>query len=126
MRKSHQGRPGVDWRSAAALLAVSIGTLLGATAGYFGGRVNDVLEWGLNVFTAGAHILLVLAFAAVLAKGISTVILVLGPTGWTGCYRLIRSEYQAAQPRICRSCRRDWRQHAAHHVRPHPAPMSAT
>jgi ABC-type dipeptide/oligopeptide/nickel transport system permease subunit len=39
------------------------------------------------------YILLVLAFAAVLGKGISTVILVLGLTGWTGCYRLIRSEY---------------------------------
>lgn len=78
---------------AAALLAVSIGTLLGATAGYFGGRVNDVLEWVYNVFTSVPYILLVLAFAAVLGKGISTVILVLGLTGWTGCYRLIRSEY---------------------------------
>ena len=78
---------------AAALLAVSIGTLLGATAGYFGGRVNDALEWVYNVFTSVPYILLVLAFAAVLGKGISTVILVLGLTGWTGCYRLIRSEY---------------------------------
>jgi peptide/nickel transport system permease protein len=78
---------------AAALLAVSIGTLLGATVGYFGGRVNDVLEWVYNVFTSVPYILLVLAFAAVLGKGISTVILVLGLTGWTGCYRLIRSEY---------------------------------
>jgi oligopeptide transport system permease protein len=79
---------------AAALLAVTIGTLLGALAGYLGGRVNDLLEWVYNVFTSIPYILLVLAFAAVLGKGISTiVILVLGLTGWTGCYRLIRSEY---------------------------------
>ena len=87
------GQVSISVGLAAALLAVSIGTLLGAAAGYFGGRVNDVLEWVYNVFTSVPYILLVLAFAAVLGKGIGTVILVLGLTGWTGCYRLIRSEY---------------------------------
>ena len=52
-----------------------------------------MLEWVYNVFTSVPYILLVLAFAAVFGKGIGTVILVLGLTGWTGCYRLIRSEY---------------------------------
>ena len=78
---------------AAALLAVTIGVLLGAVGGFFGGRVGDLLEWVYNVFTSVPYILLVLAFAAVFGKGIATVILVLGLTGWTGVYRLIRSEY---------------------------------
>jgi ABC-type dipeptide/oligopeptide/nickel transport system permease subunit len=87
------GQVSISIGVAAALMAVTIGTLLGALAGYLGGRVNDLLEWVYNVFTSIPYILLVLAFAAVLGKGISTVILVLGLTGWTGCYRLIRSEY---------------------------------
>jgi len=78
---------------AAALLAVSIGVVLGAAGGFFGGRTGDLLEWFYNVFTSVPYILLVLAFAAVLGRGVGTVILVLGFTGWTGAYRLIRSEY---------------------------------
>lgn len=78
---------------AAALLAVFVGTVLGAFGGYFGGRIGDLLEWVYNVFTAMPYILLVIAFATVLGKGVSTVIIVLGFTGWTGVYRLIRSEY---------------------------------
>lgn len=78
---------------AAAMLAVAIGVALGAVGGFFGGRVGDLLEWFYNIFTSVPYILLVLAFAAVFGKGINTVILVLGLTGWTGVYRLIRSEY---------------------------------
>jgi peptide/nickel transport system permease protein len=77
----------------AAVLATLIGTVLGAVAGYVGGRVGDFLEWVYNVFTSIPGILLIFAFAAVLGRGISTVILILGLAGWTGIYRLVRAEY---------------------------------
>ena len=77
----------------AAVLATLIGTLLGALAGYAGGRIGDFLEWIYNVFTSIPGILLIFAFAAVLGRGISTVILILGLAGWTGIYRLVRAEY---------------------------------
>ena len=77
----------------AALLATTIGTLLGATAGFFGGRVGDLLEWVYNVFTAIPGILLIFAFAAVFGRGIGSVVLILGLAGWTGIYRLVRAEY---------------------------------
>ncbi len=82
-----------------ALLAVVFGTFLGAMAGYWGGKVNDVLEWFYNVFTSIPYILLILAFAAVaqatgkFGKGILSIVLILSFTGWTGIYRLIRAEY---------------------------------
>ncbi len=83
----------------AALLATLIGTMLGAAAGYWGGWVNDALEWVYNVFTSIPYILLILAFAAVAAssgkfgKGILPIVLILSLTGWTGIYRLMRAEY---------------------------------
>ncbi|MDH4190177.1 MAG: ABC transporter permease [Betaproteobacteria bacterium] len=77
----------------AALLATAIGTLLGAAAGYFRGHAGDLIEWVYNVFTAIPGILLVFSFAAVFGRGIGTVILILGLTGWTGSYRLVRAEY---------------------------------
>ena len=77
----------------AALLATVIGTVLGALAGFFGGKVGDFLEWLYNVFTAVPDILLIFAFAAVLGRGVDTVVLILGLTGWTGLYRQVRAEF---------------------------------
>ncbi len=79
---------------AAATLAALIGTLFGALAGYHGGWLDDFFNWLYSVFTSIPYLLLVLAIAAVLnQKGIATVILILGLTGWTGIFRLIRAEY---------------------------------
>jgi peptide/nickel transport system permease protein len=77
----------------AAVLATSIGTLLGAFSGFFGGRIGDALEWLYNVFESIPGILLIFAFAAVFGRGILTVVLILGLTGWTGLYRQVRAEF---------------------------------
>lgn len=79
---------------AAAFLAAFIGTVLGAQAGYFGGRIDAVLNWVYSVFTSIPYLLLILAIAAVLnQKGTTTVVLILALTGWTGIFRLVRAEY---------------------------------
>jgi peptide/nickel transport system permease protein len=79
---------------AAALVATAIGTILGAFAGYYGGRTDDLLNWFYSIFSAIPYILLVLAIAAVLqSKGVMTVVLILGLTGWTTVFRLVRAEY---------------------------------
>jgi oligopeptide transport system permease protein len=100
----------------AALLATVIGTVLGALAGFFGGKVGDFLEWLYNVFTAVPDILLIFAFAAVLGRGVDTVVLILALTGWTGLYRQVRAEF------IKHSGREYVRAvHHQPHVPPHPA-----
>jgi peptide/nickel transport system permease protein len=79
---------------AAALFATFLGTLFGALAGYRGGHVDDLFNWVYSVFTSIPYLLLVLAVAAVVnQKGVLTVILILGLTGWTGIFRLVRAEY---------------------------------
>jgi peptide/nickel transport system permease protein len=79
---------------ASAVLATFIGTLLGALAGYYGGKVDDFLNWFYSVFSSMPPLLLILAVAAVLQhKGVVTIILILGLTGWTGVFRLLRAEY---------------------------------
>jgi len=79
---------------AAALVATLLGTVFGAVAGFRGGWVDDFFNWLYSVFTAIPYLLLVLAVAAVVnQKGVLTVILILGLTGWTGIFRLVRAEY---------------------------------
>ena len=78
----------------AAVLATFLGTIFGAVSGYFGGRTDDIFNWFYSIFTSVPYLLLVLAVAAVLQqKGVLTIVLILGLTGWTGTYRLIRAEY---------------------------------
>lgn len=78
----------------AALLAVTLGTLFGAVSGFYGGWVDDLFNWFYSIFTAIPSILMILTVAAVLQqKGVATIVLILGLTGWTGPYRLMRAEY---------------------------------
>jgi peptide/nickel transport system permease protein len=79
---------------AAAAVATLIGTVFGALAGYYGRWVDDLFNWFYSVFSSIPYLLLILAVAAVLQqKGTLTIILILGLTGWTGTFRLIRGEY---------------------------------
>jgi len=79
---------------AAAAVATLLGTLFGAVAGYYGKWVDDCFNWFYSVFNSIPYLLLILAVAAVLQqKGTLTIILILGLTGWTGTFRLIRGEY---------------------------------
>ena len=71
-----------------------LGTVFGAVAGYYGKWLDDFFNWFYSVFTAIPYLLLILAVAAVLQqKGTFTIVLILGLTGWTGTFRLIRGEY---------------------------------
>lgn len=79
---------------AAASLAVGLGTLFGAVSGFYGGVVDDFFNWFYSIFTSIPSILMILTVAAVLQqRGVLTIVLILGLTGWTGPYRLIRAEY---------------------------------
>jgi peptide/nickel transport system permease protein len=76
------------------VLATFIGTVMGAFAGYYGRWVDDFFNWLYSVFSSIPYLLLILAVAAVLQqKGTMTIILILGLTGWSGVFRLIRGEY---------------------------------
>ncbi|MDY0095626.1 MAG: ABC transporter permease [Candidatus Vecturithrix sp.] len=73
-------------------ISVIIGTILGLSAGYIGGRMDDVLMR----FTDGMMVLpmlpLIMVLAALLGTSIFNIIIVIGLTGWTGTARLVRSQ----------------------------------
>lgn len=84
----------------AAFLATVLGTVFGAVSGYFGKAVDDLFNWFYSIFTSVPNMLLIMAVAAVLQhKGVTTIVLILGLTGWTGTFRLIRAEYMKHKTR---------------------------
>jgi len=76
----------------AALLAVVVGVLLGAVAGYFGGRVDDIVVWIYTTVDSIPYILLLGALAWSLGQGTANVFLALGLTSWVSLCRLVRAE----------------------------------
>lgn len=82
-----------------SLAAIFLGTLMGGFGGYFGRKVDDLLMWFYSVFTSVPDMLLLLAFSAVMRRGISTVILVMALTSWTGTFRLMRAEFMKHKSR---------------------------
>jgi len=77
-----------------AVVSVSsvVGMLVGAIAGYFGGRVDDVISRVVDVLMAFPGILLAIALVAVLGPSLTNVVLALSVIGWVGYARLVRGQ----------------------------------
>ncbi len=81
------------------LLSLSVGVLLGALAGYFGGRVDEVILWLVNVIWSIPTLLLVFAIMLVLGKGFWQVFIAIGLTLWVNVARIIRGQVLAVRER---------------------------
>lgn len=85
--------------AASVLIAGTVGVLLGAVAGYYGGWIDDVVSWLINVFLAFPFVLLALAVVAILGPGLINIIIVLGLTSWVAYARVIRSQVLSLRER---------------------------
>lgn len=74
-----------------------VGTLLGAVAGYLGGRVDDVISRVIDVLLAFPGLLLAIALVAVLGPSLSNVLIALTLIGWVGYARLVRGQVLRAR-----------------------------
>jgi peptide/nickel transport system permease protein len=77
-----------------AVVSVSstIGMMLGSIAGYFGGRVDDLISRVIDILMAFPGILLAIALVAVLGPSLTNVVLALSVIGWVGYARLVRGQ----------------------------------
>jgi len=74
------------------LLALLIGVLTGATAGYFGGIVQQLIMGVTDIFLAFPGLVLAVAFAAALGSGMINVMIALSVVWWPVYTRLARGE----------------------------------
>jgi len=74
------------------VVVVPIGLMIGTTAGFFGGWVDNVLMRITDIALAFPKIVLALAFAAALGPGITNAVIAISITAWPAYARLARAE----------------------------------
>ncbi len=79
------------------VIAAPIGLLVGSTAGYLGGRTDQVLMRLTDIFFSFPRLVLALAFVASLGPGLNNAIIAIAITAWPAYARVARAETLAVR-----------------------------
>jgi len=79
------------------VIAAPIGLLVGSTAGYIGGRADQILMRITDIFFSFPRLVLALAFVASLGPGLNNAIIAIALTAWPAYARVARAETLAVR-----------------------------
>jgi peptide/nickel transport system permease protein len=91
-RVVHGARITIGSALAIVFFAALLGTLIGAMAGWFGGRIDSYLMRIVDVFLAFPYLVLAMALAASLGRNMGSSILALILVWWPGYARMVRGQ----------------------------------
>lgn len=80
-------------------ISLAIGITLGSLAGYYGGRLDQVVMWLVDVMLVFPSIFLILAVIAFVGQSLLNIMVIIGVTSWMGVARLVRAEFLALRER---------------------------
>lgn len=78
---------------AATAISVVVGIFLGACAGYFGGWIDSVVSWVINVVYSFPFLLFIIAIVAYLPPSMWLTFTAIGCVSWMRYARLIRGQF---------------------------------
>lgn len=81
----------------AVFISLVIGISLGATAGYYGGKIDALIMWLINITWSIPTLLLVIAITLALGKGFWQVFIAVGLTMWVEVARVVRGQILSAK-----------------------------
>jgi len=76
----------------AVFISLVIGIFMGSLAGYFGGKIDAIIMWIINVTWSIPTLLLVIAITLALGKGFWQVFIAVGLTMWVEVARVVRGQ----------------------------------
>lgn len=76
----------------AEVITLVFGCLIGVTAGYLGGRVDNLIMRFTDMMFAFPSFLFNVILVAVLGRGLMTIFIAIGVTSWVGMARLVRGQ----------------------------------
>ena len=77
-----------------ALVSLVVGTLYGGISGFCGGIVDDVMMRILEIIVGIPYMVVVIIVSVFLGKGMTSLMIALCMTSWTGLARLVRGEIE--------------------------------
>ncbi|MEK4843373.1 oligopeptide ABC transporter permease [Staphylococcus sp. FSL W8-0271] len=77
----------------AALFDIFIGVIYGAISGFFGGRIDNVMQRIIEIVASIPTLIVVILFVLIFEPSIWTIILAMAITGWIGMSRVVRGEF---------------------------------
>ncbi len=83
----------------ATLAAVFIGVIFGALAGYYGGRIDNILMRVTEVFQTIPSFVFAILLVAILKPSINSIVIAITVVSWPGVARLVRGEFLALKNR---------------------------
>ena len=83
----------------ASLISVIIGGAIGMAAGFYGGRVENLLMRFTDIMLVIPDLPLAVVLVALTRPSLFNIILIIGLLGWTGTARLVRSQTLAVKQR---------------------------
>ena len=89
----HGGKATLAVGMVAALATTFLGTIIGAMAGYYGGRIDTYLMRFTELFQVMPAILFAMVIVALFTPTLFTIALAIGIASWPGVARLVRGEY---------------------------------
>ena len=102
-------------------IAILIGTILGALAGYYGRWVDAVIMRFVDIMLCFPTFFLILAVIAILEPSIWNIMIVIGLTGWMGVTRLVRADFISLKERdFVQAARGIGAGRPPDHLPPHP------
>lgn len=75
-----------------ALISLVVGTLYGGISGFCGGIVDDIMMRILEILVGIPYMVVVIIVSVYLGKGMTSLMIALCLTSWTGLARLVRGE----------------------------------
>lgn len=89
-RLLYGGRVSLTIAFVAAFITLVVGVTVGTVAGFFGGRIDDLIMWFINTLASIPGIYLLIIVSAIFKPNPTTLTIFLGLLGWITTARLIR------------------------------------
>ena len=90
----------------ASAVATLIGVSVGATAGYFGGWIDEIVMRAAELFQTIPNLIFVLTIVVILGSTLQNIVIAIGIVSWTPIARMTRAEFLALRDReFVQACR---------------------
>jgi len=96
---AHGARTSLTIGVLATAAAVAVGTMMGGVAGYYGGRIDDLLMRATEFFQTIPTFLFSILLVAILAPSVGSIVFAIAIVNWPTVARLVRGEFLALRGR---------------------------